>query len=370
MKFLACSRCFSSVDEATASRQAEVLNPLVITKRPVPKLLHENHSLKTSFAPKSRFPGVLRVLSAPWRRRKKLRPKVRLETRHKTKKRDLVKERGLKYDEKKSKRTNEFSRNYQVKKRRFDQSDEDNLRNYHARRHEELEREYNEHLEALKFLIDPPDCFKNPEMRQNFENKLNTLDFRRMNTVAISSDFNSNGGRKFDYYSPKEDVYSQKGKFSVNLDEFVQEHLKIEQTMINLLNREPILKKDKGYSRDGSPASRKTVRFKVDGEESKDDRMVEKIFEKKKLVEEKIDKENTNAEREKILELGLDLDLIKDESFMQNFNVLLELTKVTHPDYSLQTVMQREFENSGEFKAEIPDVKETDGIFISFLIVI
>ena len=364
MKFLACSRCFSSVDEASTSRQAEALDPLVITKRPVPKLLHEHHSPKTSFAPGSRFPTVLRVLSAPWRRRKKVRPKVRLETRHKTKKRDLVKERDIKFEDKKSKKTNEFSRNYQVKKRKFDQFEEDNFRNYHARRQEELEREYNEHLEALKFLIDPPDCFKNPETRQNFENKLNTLDFRRMNTVAIAPDFNSNGREKFDYYSSKEDLQSQRGKFSANLDEFVQEHLIIEQTMINLLNREPILKKDKGYSRDGSPASRKTVRFKVDEKESKDDRMIEKILEENKLMQEKIDKENKNLEKEKILELGLDLNFIKDESLMQDFNVLLELTEVTHPDFSLQTNMQREFEFPGGSKAEFLDVMETDGIII------
>lgn len=52
---------------------------------------------------------------------------------------------------------------------------------------EQLEREYYEHLEALKLLIDPPPCFRNTETRQNFENKLNSLDLRRINTVAIPS---------------------------------------------------------------------------------------------------------------------------------------------------------------------------------------
>jgi hypothetical protein len=54
-----------------------------------------------------------------------------------------------------------------------------------GRKSGELEREYYEQLEALKFLIDPPPCFRNTETRQNFENKLNSLDLKLMNTVAI-----------------------------------------------------------------------------------------------------------------------------------------------------------------------------------------
>lgn len=140
--------------------------------------------------------------------------------------------------------------------------------NVAGRRAGELEREYYEHLEALKFLIDPPPCFRNTETRQNFENKLNSLDFRRMNTVAIPAGPEANGyqdlGSPNQFRSPiceNDSSHDRERSYADTLDRIVEEHLKIERTMIDLFVRAPILKSRHGEQ--VSPArENKTVRFK------------------------------------------------------------------------------------------------------------
>jgi len=132
-----------------------------------------------------------------------------------------------------------------------------------GRRAGELEREYYEHLEALKFLIDPPPCFRNTETRQNFENKLNSLDFRRMNTVAIPEGPKSSPHDLGDWSTIRENggLRDTERSYAVTLDRIVTERLKIERTMIDLFVRTPILKNRHG-EQVPAPRENKTVRFK------------------------------------------------------------------------------------------------------------
>lgn len=144
-----------------------------------------------------------------------------------------------------------------------------------GRRVGELEREYYEHLEALKFLIDPPPCFRNTETRQNFENKLNSLDFRRMNTVAIPEGPGANRFQKLKsspdgFQSPSWSLTCENGvshevcerSYADTLDRIVEEHLKIERTMLDLFVRAPILKSRHGEQVSLAGRENKTVRFK------------------------------------------------------------------------------------------------------------
>lgn len=148
-----------------------------------------------------------------------------------------------------------------------------------GRRAGQLEREYYEHLEALKFLIDPPPCFRNTETRQNFENKLNSLDLRRMNTVAIPEGPAANGHRdskrlngfRTSWSSIHEDGGScgdRERSCAKTLDRIVEERLRIERTMLDLFVKAPILKSGHGEQ---MPCARenKTVRFKDEVERSR-----------------------------------------------------------------------------------------------------
>lgn len=149
-----------------------------------------------------------------------------------------------------------------------------------GRRAGELEREYYEHLEALKFLIDPPPCFRNTETRQNFENKLNSLDLRRMNTVAIPEGPVANraaraaralNGFRTSWRPIRGNggscVLDRERSCAKTLDRIVQERLRFERTMIDLFVRAPILKSSHGeqvlLAREN-----KTVRFKDEVERS------------------------------------------------------------------------------------------------------
>lgn len=125
----------------------------------------------------------------------------------------------------------------------------------------ELEREYCEHLEALKFLIDPPPCFRNAETRQNFENRLNSLDLRLINTVAIPGEAAPTAAsrrrrRGFRWRTADLCENGDLGSSYENaLDRFA------DRAMIGLLVKAPILKSRPGEQ--SSPArENKTVRFK------------------------------------------------------------------------------------------------------------
>lgn len=126
------------------------------------------------------------------------------------------------------------------------------------------------------YVIDPPASFSGDdslESHQNFKNKLNTLDFKRMNTVALEAPSSPTPSRsdsaiyRKNSYVERESASLPIGKFArkTMLEDFLRERLRIEQTMIDLLNgRDPgslVLKKSRNED--------KKVRFKVDGAEKK-----------------------------------------------------------------------------------------------------
>ena len=128
----------------------------------------------------------------------------------------------------------------------------------------ELEREYGEQLEALKFLVEPPASFRNvDEARQNLENKLNTLDLRRMNTVAIPTAGESASTPKNPALRMKSCGNCRESNFQGTMNDT---RLNIERTVIDLFVRAPILKNRKlDDARRGSVFNAnegKTVRFK------------------------------------------------------------------------------------------------------------
>lgn len=142
---------------------------------------------------------------------------------------------------------------------------------------EQFEREYYEQLEALKFLIEPPACFRTDETRQNFENKLNTLDFRRMNTVAIpTGEFSQPTAvlRSWGYRQMKNSVpHSNAATLGIkksNFKKFYSDSIddtrsNIERSMIHLFDRAPILKNKNVEAVRGilfNTNESKTVRFK------------------------------------------------------------------------------------------------------------
>lgn len=196
--------------------------------------------------------------------------------------------------------------------------------NVAGRRAGELEREYYEHLEALKFLIDPPPCFRNTETRQNFENKLNSLDFRRMNTVAIPAGPDANSYRDLgssnefrNSIRENDNSYDRERSYADTLDRIVEEHLKIERTMIDLFVRAPILKSR--HSEQVSPArENKTVRFK--------DEVVERLRTsvergKKGLRPEGEGREAGEMEFDNLVKMEENSDFFRDRAPDENSNV-------------------------------------------------
>ncbi|KYN03934.1 hypothetical protein ALC62_05235 [Cyphomyrmex costatus] len=284
MKLFDCIQCLKTLNQRHSSRQrhCETTDPLVMTKRPPTRRQryqpHHRHfegpRKVTSSRSNARFLTAIRSFSASWKRRGLARTIRR-------------KSRKLTNDEIKSKSVGipkTANGVHQKRKRKIPAKSvetskgNDNGRweevNVGGRRAGELEREYYEHLEALKFLIDPPPCFRNTETRQNFENKLNSLDFRRMNTVAIPAGPETNGYQALESPSGfqslkihENDDWYDRRSYADTLDRIVEEHLKIERTMMDLFVRAPILK-----SRHGEQVSlareNKTVRFKDEVEHS------------------------------------------------------------------------------------------------------
>lgn len=319
MKFLGCSRCFSSVDETNvgSSRKehhtTDNCDPLLITKRPAPKLTNrEKSARKHSIVTGSKFPIVLRALGAPWQRdRRRNKPKVRLETRRKVKKRDLLRDKQeADPNEDKSvsqiRCSNPFSsdraeivRVFSKEPRRIDLKigTEENRDSPSLTDPQDFERDYNEHLEALKILLENESPFENAEERRNSRNNLSTLDFRRINTIALPDNnswndtvwdvldfrenlqiFNEGATGKMLHMLASDDASARGKLFKESVDHVIRENRKIEEVVLSLMGREPTLKKTKScLSREGSPAGRKeakTVRFKVEGA-SDDDRQRE-----------------------------------------------------------------------------------------------
>jgi len=138
-----------------------------------------------------------------------------------------------------------------------------------GRRTGELEREYYEHLEALKFLIDPPPCFRNAEIRQNFENKLNSLDLKLMNTVAIPDEVAiPNGYREARGFSPSSDGFYRLAWGSVRENGISRDLGRSYAEALDLFAmRAPILKSKQGEQ--VTARENKTVRFKDEVEDTK-----------------------------------------------------------------------------------------------------
>lgn len=303
MRFFDCSRCLSNVDEPSdLSNMSEGTNPLVTTKRPVQRQRSKGKIALAS--PGSGLLAMVRSFRASWKRGKQLVPRSRPEMHRRWKKGDLRK-RGSKLNGSKSSRHDPFQTSVVGKIYLRPSSSGEILKTDVAVRvagstgngsgRSELEREYYEHLEALKFLIEPPACFRNDESRQNFENKLNTLDFKRMNTVAIPEipigEFYESTVSVRPWNSEKmknPDTETRKSAFGRFCAEKIEESLSIERSVIDLFVRAPILKNRKVEAVRSilfdAPKESKTVRFKDenDGQGVSD--------------EQRVDAENMNAE--------------------------------------------------------------------------
>lgn len=258
-----------------------------MTKRPPTRRQHSHHRRSepaqkiTPPRSNARFLTTIRSFGASWKRRGLARTRSKRETCSKSRRlltgNDEVRSKGVGI----SRAVNgvHLKRKRKIPAKSVETSkDNDTGRreevNVAGRRVGELEREYYEHLEALKFLIDPPPCFRNTETRQNFENKLNSLDFRRMNTVAIPAGPGTNGHQTlgspngfWSSFRENDDSHDRERSYTDTLDRIVEEHLKIERTMIDLFVRAPILKSRHGEQVFPSREN-KTVRFKDEVERS------------------------------------------------------------------------------------------------------
>ncbi|KAL0127131.1 hypothetical protein PUN28_005424 [Cardiocondyla obscurior] len=278
MKLFDCIQCLATLNRRRSSRRScETTDPLVITKRP-PLRRQRYYSYRRAESQKIassrsnvRFLTAIRSLGISWKRRGSSRTRGKHEACPKSARllagNDQIGSTTVGIP--KAVNGVRLKRKRKILAKGVETS---NGRRAEAgvagRRAGELEREYYEHLEALKFLIDPPPCFRNTETRQNFENKLNSLDFRRMNTVAIPAWPETYGRRDLGwgpsgFRSPRRENGSggRARTYADTLDRIVEEHLRIERTMLDLFARAPILKGRHGGQ--VSPArENKTVRFK------------------------------------------------------------------------------------------------------------
>lgn len=250
MKFLSCSRCFTtdSPSQQSTSHQPvqEITNPLVVTKRPTPKVVHPRKATTTDSNRKRRFPAIFSALTS-WPRKNR-RPQQQPQQPQKRNIRKTVRviEPPPRRRYRPPTRTQRLIRLYEEQAR------------YPDLKHELYHRE---------FLIDPPASFSGDdeslESHQNFKNKLNTLDFRRMNTVALEAEPATSRSESALY---RKNSYSEEPapKFAGRktlLEDFLKERLQIEQTMIDLLNKQPTaLKKSRNEE--------KKVRFDVGGDKT------------------------------------------------------------------------------------------------------
>ncbi|XP_029158485.1 uncharacterized protein LOC114930816 [Nylanderia fulva] len=269
MKFFDCAQCLMTFNRRRWRGCNETTDPLVMTKRPSAR--HHRHHLESSSSASNtrriQFLTAMRSFGASWKRRNK-RPKKLLRNDESSRRvvgipRTL---NGVHLRKRKIPANVDTSRVNDTGRKGANRAA--------GRRAGELEREYYEHLEALKFLIDPPPCFRNTETRQNFENKLNSLDFRRMNTVAIPEGpwtsgspmlrSSLDGFRSNQSLTRENDVvsYISERSYADALDRIVKEHVKIERTMLDLFVRAPILKNRQGEQVFLATRENKTVRFK------------------------------------------------------------------------------------------------------------
>ena len=290
MRFLNCSQCLTGVEETSSSQipSFKTTDPLVSGKQLSRRVPRSKSKRKVACAsPGSRFVAMIRSLRASWKRNRSSRSGTRLESHRKSRKRQMTKKNGEgnRFDVScRSKRGKGVIFARPVAKKVDPRSGilatnveagltDGKEKGIGELNREEFEREYYEQLEALKFLIEPPACFRTDETRQNFENKLNTLDFRRMNTVAIpTGEFSQPTAvlRSWGYRRMRNSVpHSNAATLAIRKSNFKKFYSNaIDDTrmsMIHLLDRAPILKNKNIEAVRGilfNTNESKTVRFK------------------------------------------------------------------------------------------------------------
>ncbi|KAF7396341.1 hypothetical protein HZH66_007203 [Vespula vulgaris] len=353
MKFFDCSQCLGTNEDPIPSSSIEITNPLVITKRPI-RLVSEDSKRRISFVTsRTRLPPILRSLSASWKRRKRSHGRTRLESR-KSKKRNSIRECKSKKEEKEEEEEEEDRGSEALSKvvddvsatkeilERLDRLEESNRSSRRFEdRDEELEREYYEHF---KFLIDPPPCFRNVEVNQNLKNKFNSLELKRINTVAIPettdiSNLESIGISKTLHFKDTNEL-GQKTEtnrfFRVEtLGLIFRERFEVTGTTMELLDRNSsILKSEDDDARRKRSFRRenKTVRFK--DEEDK----LSNVDNFENGVKERLDDFQRNPTRsiepEEILQrLSRDIEGsdsgtdLRDEDLIESLDRLLDVTQ-------------------------------------------
>uniref|UniRef100_A0A6V7IP93 Uncharacterized protein n=1 Tax=Bracon brevicornis TaxID=1563983 RepID=A0A6V7IP93_9HYME len=121
MRFLTCSQCLSGLGEGSGGPTTSTCDPLLITKRPITTT---SSKTRKSSVPREhsqggnrfvRLPGLVRAaLNATWQRRQRSGPRIRLETPKRIKKRDIdQKEKG---PENQGPRASNESRDPRIKK--------------------------------------------------------------------------------------------------------------------------------------------------------------------------------------------------------------------------------------------------------------
>ncbi|KAJ8672552.1 hypothetical protein QAD02_003811 [Eretmocerus hayati] len=172
MKFLACSRCLE-VDASRRSQPAQdITNPLMVTKRPTPKLVPTPVMAdeSSSSGRRCQLPKLLLALT-PWRRRGRAsRGNKQTQTCQPAMASSSSLRRSVRIAEsqvQRRQRSTRYSSRPVSRTQRL-------IRLYEERAKSPVVQEFNNDEQSL-------------ESHQNFKNKLNSLDFRRMNTVALEN---------------------------------------------------------------------------------------------------------------------------------------------------------------------------------------
>ena len=274
MKFLTCSRCLEDDQQLTTNHQIqEISNPLVITKRPKYQTYQSSSS---SPKQKSSFPFILSNFIA-WPRRKKKSQSVRIGSIRVIEPPPPPRRR---YRHRPTSRTQRLIKMYEDR----------------ASSPEPCIHQYQE------YVIEPPASFSGDdslESHQNFRNKLNTLDFKRMNTVALEASPGTPSKSETSIY--RNNSYTEEpsstAKFArkTMLEDFLKERPKIEQTMIDLFNTKRARSEERKvrFNVDADDCTRgdqeTEIKLEVDPETKVEDFFVEKrtTYLKHKKVEDK-----------------------------------------------------------------------------------
>lgn len=257
MQFLNCSKCLTDIDDSEFSViSSPSYDPLLITKRPVVKLTDENIHRNISIPRDcnnherriTKLPLIIReALRTTWRRKRRLDKQFKFKT--KKKKTDYCLTTNLTGILKKNTKINIESINQ-------DYQTNNNDNNY-------------EHQEELKFILDPPISFANSNQIENVSNKLNSLDFQRINTIAIPHKSNWN---LLNFHPKYHQNFIDQDK--IQTDYIIENYKKIDNAILSFFKYQPIAyafqEYDNKKSRESSGYFRqqKTVRFKFNDDYS------------------------------------------------------------------------------------------------------